>query len=253
MQDGTLKFFLELTLLAWIMPLTPASDRSPRVILFVKLPRPGTVKTRLGKAIGHNLAAQLYDCFVRDLCVTLWQLEVAPLIFFAPASQGAAMANWLGSDQSYYPQVGDDLGARMASAFQQGFQLGYDPLLILGSDNPDLPLDYLREAFEALAHDQVVIGPSHDGGYYALGFAQANYMPQVFTNMSWSTPTVFDQTFRILLQSPHSIHQLPDWYDVDTIEDLWQFDQRNQGCQPRSLSMQYLDRHRHDLFQRWIT
>ena len=233
------------------MPSKMAVDSTHSILFFVKLPRPGTVKTRLGKTIGDDAATQLYDCFVQDLRVTLRQLGITPLIFFAPADQGLAVEQWLGSGQPYYPQAGDDLGERMALAFEHGFQRGYKRLLIVGSDSPDLPLNYLQDALQALAHHQMVIGPSQDGGYYALGFTQTNYVPQVFTDIPWSTSTVFAETLQILQQSPHPIYQLPGWYDVDTVEDLWQLYQRNQGCQPRSLSMQYLDQHQHDLFQRW--
>ena len=227
------------------------SDRTHSILFFVKLPRPGAVKTRLGRTIGYERATQLYDCFVQDLRGTLAQLGVVPLIFYAPAAQSAAVAQWLGPDQPYYPQIGEDLGARMAYAFRQGFELGYTRLLIVGSDSPDLPLDILQTALRALEQDQIVIGPSQDGGYYALGFTATNFVPQVFAGIPWSTSAVYAQTLQILARENHSILPLRDWYDVDTVEDLWQFYQRNQGQQPRSLTMQYLDRHQHDLFQRW--
>jgi uncharacterized protein len=228
-----------------VMPLPLQAKTS--IIVFVKDPQPGQVKTRLGRRIGDQRAAELYACFAQDVLATVHQLPAAPFIFFAPADAQPQVERWL-EGQQYYPQVGAALGERMSNAFAHCFAWGYERALIVGSDSPDLPLDYLQQALQQLALEQVVIGPSEDGGYYALGFTQQNYCPQVFEKIAWSTETVRSQTLQILAAYHRPVHQLPTWYDVDTLPELQRFYACNQG-QP-SRSMAYLIQHEHDIFNR---
>ncbi|MGB7412677.1 MAG: TIGR04282 family arsenosugar biosynthesis glycosyltransferase, partial [Thermosynechococcaceae cyanobacterium] len=165
------------------MPSTSQQDIC--IILFVKEPQPGQVKTRLGRSIGNEQAAKLYTCFAQDVLEILQQLPATPLIFFAPPNAQPQIEQWL-EGQQYYPQQGNTLGDRMKHAFSRCFAQGYQRALIVGSDSPDLPLGYLEEALQQLAAEQVVIGPSDDGGYYALGFTSANYCPHVFNGIAWS-------------------------------------------------------------------
>ena len=227
---------------------SPQSPVATCGLLFVKSPQPGKVKTRLGEAIGDHHATQLYRCFAEDVLATLHQFSGSPLIFYAPADQGPVVSAWLGPAHQYYPQQGRDLGERMAQAFQQAFQLGYRQVLVIGSDSPDLPLGYLQAAGEALAHNSVALGPSQDGGYYLLGFTPANFTPAAFENISWSTATVYNQTLERLHQHQRRVHQLPTWYDVDTLDDLRQFYQRNQTAVRPSLSLNYLTQHQREFF-----
>lgn len=213
------------------------------LLLFVKNPIPGQVKSRLGRSIGFAEAAELYRCFARDLLQTTQQLGLDHLIFFAPADAQIAVREWLGPERRYLPQQGEDLGERMANAFTTCFELGYGGALITGSDSPDLPGSYLEMGLQALQQQHVVIGPSDDGGYYTLGFTQENFTSEVFVGMPWSTSTVFDQTLQIL--QPHPVCQLPTWYDVDTVEDLRFLHQRLLQSQRQTESMAYLQQH-HD-------
>lgn len=215
------------------------------LLAFVKSPVPGTVKSRLGRVIGYEQAASLYRCFARDLLSTTQKLDLDQLIFFAPADAQTSVSKWLGEHHQYFPQVGEDLGERMAHAFTTSFAMGYTGALITGSDSPDLPLSYLETGLQALKQQQVVIGPSDDGGYYTLGFTPETFTPAVFQDIPWSTSTVFEQTMQIL--SSHPVYQLPTWYDVDTVEDLRHFQQRLQKSQHQTESMVYLQQH-HDLF-----
>ncbi|WP_299407796.1 TIGR04282 family arsenosugar biosynthesis glycosyltransferase [Acaryochloris sp. IP29b_bin.148] len=222
-----------------------SSSSSVCLLLFVKNPIPGTVKSRLGRVIGFAEAAALYRCFARDLLFTTQTLGLDQLIFFAPADAQPSVSDWLGADHQYFPQVGKDLGERMANAFTTSFQLGYRGALITGSDSPDLPLPYLEEGIQALQQQQIVIGSSDDGGYYTLGFTPENFTPAVFEGIPWSTETVFTQTLQLL--PSQSVYQLPPWYDIDTVEDLRQFHQRFQHAQGPRESMAYLQQH-HDCF-----
>lgn len=225
------------------------------VLMFVKAPQAGKVKTRLGQTIGYESAAELYTYFAQDVLATIGQLPATPLIFFAPDNAQPQIMEWL-AGQKYYPQQGEDLGDRMSQAFQHCFELGYDQALIVGSDSPDMPLNYLENALEQLAAGQVVLGPSEDGGYYALGFSKGNYCPQVFQGIDWSTEKVRTQTLAILEHNNRPIYELPTWYDVDTLSELQRFYQQNQKHLKQgeqSKSMAYLSRHQHDIFERCRT
>jgi len=223
------------------IPVLPVPDSvSTGLILFVKAPQVGKVKTRLGKGIGLSDSCELYRQFGLDLVQRLNTLPFPLLIFYAPAEQQSLIRSWLGEHQ-YFPQQGEDLGDRMTHAFEVGFKLGFKQLLILGSDSPDVPLSYVMQGQEALGQDNTVIGPSNDGGYYTLGFSQVSWCPRVFRGINWSTDTVFMDSLRILRSHSAPVQVLPQWFDVDTLTDLKAFYQRNRDSGDVPNSVQYLD------------
>jgi uncharacterized protein len=211
-------------------------------MVFVKAPHPGQVKTRLGKSVGDRQAAQLYRCFTEDVLDTVESLDLDSLIFFAPAEDEAFLKTWLGEHRNYIPQRGTHLGDRMAAAFRHSFSLGYQRVLILGSDGPDLPRAFLVEALEAL-QQQAVIGPSEDGGYYTLGFTPSTFCPAVFGKLPWSTPQVYPQTLEIFKKYSCPFHALPAWTDIDTLDDLRRFYRRHRQKANSNRSLAYIREH----------
>jgi rSAM/selenodomain-associated transferase 1 len=127
----------------------------------------------------------------------------------------------------YLPQEGADLGERMANAFDFSFAAGYGPVLLRGSDTPDLPASIIYEAQEALAREKadLVLGPAADGGYYLIGLSQP--APRLFEDIAWSTPGVLDATLQLATGMGLTVHLLPGWRDIDTPEDLLAFLQRS--------------------------
>jgi uncharacterized protein len=222
---------------------------NPCILVFIKAPYLGQVKTRLGKFIGDTEAVQLYQYFVEDILTTVDALDVDSLIFFTPMNGLSVLQSWLGSHRTYIPQRGENLGDRMAHAFRTSFDLGYQQVSIVGSDSPDLPSDYLLEALAALRQDRVVIGPSEDGGYYTLGFTPKTFCPEVFQDMPWSTSQVYPLTLETLKQNTRTVQILPTWFDIDTLEDLWAFHNRHLSEQPSSHSLSYLRDRAHVFFQ----
>ncbi len=222
------------------------------ILVFLKAPYPGQVKTRLGKFIGDAQAAQLYRYFVKDILTAVDALGVKSLIFFSPIDGLSMLQPWLGFHRTYIPQQGNNLGDRMAHAFRTSFSLGYQQVLIVGSDSPDLPNAYLQEALEALQQDKVVIGPSEDGGYYTLGFTPHTFCPEVFPDMPWSTSQVYPLTLERLKHNAHTIQILPTWSDIDTLDDLWEFYHRHLSEQPLSPSLSYLRDHADVFFQHLV-
>lgn len=220
-------------------------DSKNCVLFFVKYPVPGRVKTRLAEQIGQDVAADLYRNFVTDILATLKSLDANIKIVFALGGSQDQFQQWLGKEYSYIPQVGQDLGQRLKNAFLQAFSDRFNRVVVIGSDSPDLPEKYLELAFHALDTNDVVIGPSSDGGYYLIGFTREAFLPEAFEQISWSSNKVFEKTINILKQYRPNSYLLPQWHDVDTLVDLKIFLQRNENSAfSKSATMCYLIKHK---------
>jgi len=130
------------------------------LIIFVKAPGAAAVKSRLAKAIGEEKARMLYRHFVADILETMGRGPFDVRLFFYPPDQHESVAAWLGHDRPCEPQEGNDLGERMDHAFRKVFAGGYDSLLLIGSDLPDLPASIVAAGFAALRTGDCVIGPA---------------------------------------------------------------------------------------------
>ena len=151
--------------------------------------------------------------------------EQNPCRLYMPASNNkivtAAVALIrLGPEYRYLPQRGRDLGERMKNGFLDTFTRGFEKVVLIGSDIPDLPLSFVEEAFTSLSEMDAVIGPSFDGGYYLIGFTKGAFLPRVFEGIAWGTEKVFKSTIQILTDEKRKLYVLPRWRDIDTIEDL---------------------------------
>ena len=190
------------------------------VLLFVKLPEKGRVKSRLALHIGEDMAVRLYEHMVLDV-IDLLKRGCFPFqICFTPPGARDQMTGWLGHEHLLVPQQGDNLGDRMEEAFNSVFAGEVEVALLIGSDIPGLTADVLDEAFTALVTNDAVIGPADDGGYYLIGFRKKSFEPGVFHDMVWSTGTVFRETMDKLNDASLKVQVLPELTDVDTVEDL---------------------------------
>lgn len=197
------------------------------VVVMIKHPQSGRVKTRLAATLGEQHAVALYRCFVQDLLRTVDAVDAHTLLSIDPWTMRADFAAWLGNDRWFQPQVGADLGGRMDDAFSQAFEAGHDRVVLIGSDLPDLPGDLLVKALRGLGRHEVVLGPAQDGGFYLLGWSRRAFRPGLFAAVPWSTPTVFAECREALLRSGLEPHILPSWFDVDLAADLRQLVQRD--------------------------
>ncbi len=141
-------------------------------------------------------------------------------ICYSPEESLPDFKIWLKGTYIYMPQYGHDLGERMCNSFQDAFQLGFQSVCLIGSDLPDLPPEYVREAFERLSRYESVIGPSIEGGYYLLGFRKETFFPEIFSDINWSQATVYGETVRKYEQQGTKITVLSPWNDMDDLEDL---------------------------------
>ncbi|MDA8125275.1 MAG: TIGR04282 family arsenosugar biosynthesis glycosyltransferase [Deltaproteobacteria bacterium] len=189
------------------------------IVMFVKLPREGEVKTRLAADLAGGFVVSLYEAFVADLTAVLRRSGHPFRLAFTPPDRGDEIAARFG-DCPLIPQEGADLGERLKNAFQRSFADGYDRVVIIGSDSPDLPEESFSEAFRALDRRDAVIGPAADGGYYLIGFRKETFSPVVFDGIAWGTEQVFGQTMAHLKRAGRSVRRLPVRRDVDTPDDL---------------------------------
>ncbi len=192
-----------------------------RQALFVmaKDPRAGQVKTRLCPPLSPEVAAGLYRCFLLDVLDLAAGLPgVDPVVAFSPAEAHEEFSRLASGRFRLIPQEGEDLGARLENAFRVLFQQGYDRVAALSTDSPDLPAEYLHEAFARLEATRVVLGPCPDGGYYLIG--QSTLIPELFRNMPWSTDRVVPETEARIKRMGLTLSYLPRWHDVDTAADL---------------------------------
>ena len=199
------------------------------VILFVKYPVPGNVKTRLAKQVGELYAVEIYKCFVADMFDKFRDLNLCIKVFFAGTDKKDDFEQWFGNDIFCNLQSGKELGAKMKNAFEVIFSDSFTKALIIGTDIPDLPEEYIELAFNTLKNNDTVLGPSSDGGYYLIGFTKKNFLPEAFDNITWSSDKVLEQTISRLNKHDKMIYLLPQWHDVDTLDDLKSLVVRNKN------------------------
>jgi hypothetical protein len=193
------------------------------VILFIKYPEKGRVKTRLSAGLGDETTQNLYKCFVSDLIEGLERKRYTFKIAFYPPGSEEKIISWLGPEHSYTTQMGKDLGERMENAFKEAFSEGFTEVLVIGTDIPDLTPSLIDKAFKALENSDAVIGPCFDGGYYLIGFTDKNFLSDIFKDIKWSTKEVFWETMEVFSKSGYRVQVLPKLRDIDRLEDLWAF------------------------------
>lgn len=187
-------------------------------LIFVKYPIAGRVKTRLAASIGDRAAALLYRDFVQIFIQKISRInQVDCTIYFDPPEEEVAVRRWLGDRYSYLPQPPGDLGDRLRWGFNRQLKY-YTRVIAFGSDSPDLPMEYIQNACDALHTHPLAIGPTDDGGYYLIGLNQL--YPELFQDIPWSTPDVFDKTIAFAQSISLSPIILPRWYDVDVLADF---------------------------------
>ncbi|WP_419784040.1 TIGR04282 family arsenosugar biosynthesis glycosyltransferase [Maridesulfovibrio sp.] len=189
------------------------------VIIFVKFPVAGKVKTRIGQDLGFETAAELYTAFVEDMLHNLESIGISPIIAFDPFQPEEKYRDWLG-DRHYIPQHGENLGARMFNALQKVFKGGSNTAILTGSDLPDLDPEIVQQAMLNIKKAPACIGPASDGGYYLIGFQKDYLTKSIFENMEWSTERVFGETISRLKKINIKPAILSEHQDMDTIADL---------------------------------
>ena len=192
--------------------------------LFAKQPVPGQVKTRLTPPLSPEQACQLYKTALQESLSRLRGAEATLAICYA-GERSWFQAAFPGLP--LFPQRGEGLGARLAHAVRELFAAGGGPVLLAGSDSPDLPLGLVEEAIALLPHKDVVSIPCRDGGYAVIGLRKP--ATQLFVDIPWSTPAVLEATRRRCSELGLSYHETAGWDDLDDLADLRRLVARSPG------------------------
>jgi hypothetical protein len=194
------------------------------LIVFFKWPVPGEVKTRLIPNFGAELAAQIYEAFIKDCLEKVRDLDMDVIGFYGNnqiENTHKPLKDFFATlGVKLFKQEGEDLGQRMLGAISQVLDQGYKHVGLIGTDSPDLPPEVLKHAFQALSfsNNAFSLGPSEDGGYYFIGMNRP--YPGAFHNVQYSTETTLLETVTNLSIEPCSLYILKRWYDIDEPVDL---------------------------------
>ncbi len=206
------------------------------LIVVAKKPEPGFTKTRLCPPFTPEEAAEFYHCLMLDtLELTARVQGVAHCVAYTPPQARAYFQSLVPEGFSLVAQKGVDLGERLANTLADRFERGYRKVVIMNSDGPTLPPVYLEEAFSQLGHFDVTLGIGHDGGYYLIGMKQPQ--PALFKDISWSSKKVVSQTLAVCRRLQLNVYRLPQWHDVDVVDDLQQLRrdlEKNPATAPRT-------------------
>jgi rSAM/selenodomain-associated transferase 1 len=190
------------------------SVKNPALVIFIKNPKRGKVKTRLANSIGDEAAYQAYLMMLkhtRDICL---ETDVEKYLFYSDGIEDDDM--WDVSIFHKMSQYGKNLGKRMIHAMSYVLTI-HDAAIIIGSDCAELTSDILKNALNGINRADAVIGPSFDGGYYLFGLKE--FEKYFFTDIDWSTDMVFQQTMTKLKSRSKSVVILDQLNDVDTIHE----------------------------------
>jgi uncharacterized protein len=188
------------------------------IIIMTKIPRAGNVKTRLQPYLSPEQSAELATAFLQDAEEKARKVCDKTIIAFAPPDEKNVLLNLISSENIFVAQNGKDLGERMFNAFEFAFENDSDSVIMIGTDSPSFPAEFIEQAFEFLENSDAVLGESEDGGYYLIGLKTLR--KEIFENVEWSSPETFVQTVRNIEKCGLDLSFVPKWHDVDFPEDL---------------------------------
>jgi hypothetical protein len=194
------------------------------LVVMAKAPRPGKVKTRLAPPLTLDESAALNVCFLRDTSQNIADISAVGgaegLVCYTPVGDEALFDGILPHTFALIPQRGDGFGERLLAASEDVLSCGYGGVCLIDSDSPTVPAEAYRQAVTELSRpgDRIVVGGSDDGGYYLIGLKAVHSEP--FTEISWSTATVYAETVSAIQEAGIELIELPKWYDVDDGDTL---------------------------------
>jgi rSAM/selenodomain-associated transferase 1 len=193
------------------------------VVVFAKPAVSGSVKTRLIPTLSPDEAAEFHLAALSDTLAVAESIAGSSLeLLVAGESEELPEFHALFPGLTVGSQVEGDLGERLSAAFETSFDRGIEKMIVVGSDHPTLPAEYLSQAFDCLDSADIIFGPSRDGGYYAVGLRRGAWpeAKKAFEDIPWSTPGALDASLERVREAELSLALLPEWYDVDRPDDL---------------------------------
>jgi len=211
------------------------------VICFTRVPRPGKTKTRLLPILSGENCAGLHTAFLQDLATVYEAVNAHLFVAYTEDPGWEMLQSIFPTAKEFFPQVGGDLGEKMANAIRHVLSLGYEECILTGSDLPQITAEHLRPAFDALKDADIVIGPTKDGGYYLIGMKKLCL--SVFQNQQYGGANVYENTLAAAKAAGFTVATAPTCGDVDTPDDLRYLADH---CDPNSHTGQYLKKLRED-------
>ncbi len=204
------------------------------VICFTRVPRPGHTKTRLLPVLKPDQCAALHWAFLKDLAVLYRQLDAHLFVAYVPDPDWEKLKEVFFRG-SYLPQKGNDLGEKMYRSLKKVLDLGYESVVLTGSDLPMMTTVHLESGFAALEENDIALGPTSDGGYYLIGMKKPNR--DIFRVEGYGGANVFENTVAAAKNAGLTVGIALSCDDVDTPEDLWYL---SKAVDPGSHTGQYL-------------
>nr|WP_299387501.1 TIGR04282 family arsenosugar biosynthesis glycosyltransferase [Allomuricauda sp.] len=189
-------------------------NRDCLLLIFTRNPELGKCKTRLAAKVGDGAALDIYQFLLQHTVSITHGLTMEKWVFYSNEIWEEDV--WTTEHYKKKLQKGEDLGERMLNAFREGFQSGYEKIIIIGSDMYDLSALELEAAFQQLGANDFVVGPAQDGGYYLLGMTTLK--EELFQDKTWGTGSVLPDTMENL--KGNTVGMLPLKNDVDHYEDI---------------------------------
>ena len=184
------------------------------LLIFTRNPELGKAKTRLAKTVGDETALEIYKFLLEKTRDISSKVSSDKAVYYSVKIRENDI--WNENTFQKHQQVGEDLGFRMLNAFKDGFEAGYEKVMIIGSDLYDLTSENIETAFDELNNNDLVIGPAEDGGYYLLGMNSLH--STIFKNKNWGTETVRKDTLSDLKDK--KVKLLAFKNDIDVYEDI---------------------------------
>ncbi|MFC1964712.1 TIGR04282 family arsenosugar biosynthesis glycosyltransferase [Chloroflexota bacterium] len=199
------------------------------LVIFIRFPHSGKVKSRLAQTLGPGIATVFYQLCAQKIVCELDQFsgEVNKYLSYSQKSDKDEIGHWAGSRFRLIPQDEGDLGQRLEQSFRSLLKGGFGKAIIMASDVPDLTKNIMNDAVSALDDHDLVIGPCNDGGYYLIGMKKLH--GELFEGISWSTDKVLEQTLTIASEQELSVFSLITLRDIDTEHDLKEWVRSSEG------------------------
>lgn len=184
-----------------------------------KVPTAGNVKTRLQPFLSSVDCAALSEAFLQDAVNKAKAVCENVILAYSPPAEINNLRTLLPAENTFVEQTGNDLGEKMFNAFEFAFGQKSDAVVMIGTDSPTFPIDYIEQAFEFLeVETDLVLGKTEDGGFYLIGLKKPE--EDVFDGVNWSSADTFEQVFDNAHRLGLHLREVPSWYDVDEPKDF---------------------------------
>lgn len=190
------------------------------VIVMMRYPEIGKVKTRLATTVGDEIACEIYRNFILDTLDNLSNLDADVILAVDSWREEENSLNDVLKGYRILEQHGEDLGMKQFNAMREVIDMGYENVAVVISDGPDIDPDLIERSLEVLLENDSVIGPSEDGGYYLFGIRGEKLQLDILAGIDWDSENIHSLLAENLEVAGCSVIYLPCWPDVDNMEDF---------------------------------